>query len=153
MHTPAVLRRSAIPNPQLPIRTRRGMLAALAALALGLAGCGGDGGGGPVDATLVGNWRMTDMRIDSSATFPPSDIGWAVDLTLNADGGLGYTEVWQGRTENSGGTWSAENGTLTLDGDWFTWRGPYALSGDEFSVSVVNYAGDGKNGTFIFHRQ
>jgi hypothetical protein len=129
-------------------------LALFAGAALALTGCGGGGGGGgPVDPSLVGNWRMTDMRVDNSATFPPSEIGWAVDIALSADGGLSYTETWQGKTESTGGTWSAENGTLSLEGDWFSWRGPYTLSGDEFSVSVANYAGDGKNGTFIFRRQ
>ena len=127
---------------------------AICAAACVLLGCegGGSSGGGPVDSALVGSWRLSSMRVNGSGSFSPSEIGWDVRMTLNSDGSLSYTEVWEGETEGGGGSWSAEGGIVHLDGDSFGWNGPYSVSGNKFTGAFPNYDGEGHNGDLTFTR-
>lgn len=123
----------------------------------GLVGCGGgdDGGSGVGgDTALVGNWRMTSMSVNGSGFFPPSTIGWDVQLQLAADGSVNATEVWEGSTESSGGGWSTSGTQLNIAAGSYDWTGPYTVTASRFTLSnVSNYDGEGDTGSFVFTRQ
>jgi hypothetical protein len=124
---------------------------------IGLTGCGGgdDGSAGTGgDPALVGNWRMTAMSVNGSGLFAPGTIGWDVQMQLDADGSATATEVWQGKTESSGGGWSAGGGQLHIAAGWYDWTGPYTVGASQFTLSSVpNYDGEGHTGSFVFARQ
>jgi hypothetical protein len=121
---------------------------------LTVAACDGAGGGtgGPVDAALVGGWRLVLMSVNSGGAFNPADIGWSVELDLRDDGSLGYREVWEGETSEEGGSWSAEGGSLDMNVGWATWAGPYGIAGSRFTGTFPNYDGEGNTGTLTFER-
>jgi hypothetical protein len=123
----------------------------------GLSGCGGDdgpGAGAGGDPALVGNWRMVGMSVNGGTYFPPSTIGWDVQVQMNADGSASATEVWQGDTGSSGGGWSTSGNQLNLAAGSYNWTGTYTVSANQFNLTgVPNYDGEGHTGGFMFNRQ
>lgn len=129
----------------------------LAVVALaGLAGCGGgdgDDSGGGGDPALVGQWRMIAMSVNGSRFFAPGQIGWDVQLQLNADGSATATEVWRGEHDSGGGSWSTAGNQLKLNVGDYHWTGPYTVSGSQFTLSnVPDYDRQGHTGAFVFQR-
>ena len=111
-----------------------------AGVALGTVGCSDDdddgGGGNP----LVGTWKATSYNgqaLDSSIS---------VVATFRSDGTATTTMNIGGEVDTADGTWSAENGTLTVTSDGETDSASYSISGNTLTISD-------EQGTFTMARQ
>ena len=125
---------------------------------LGMVGCEKGSDDAPAgtagDQALVGNWKMTAMSVNGGGFFPPSNIGWDVQVQLNGDGTLSATEVWQGDREQGNGGWSAGGGRMNMQTPNYNWLGSYTATADTFQLTdVPNYDGQGHTGSFEFTRQ
>lgn len=121
-----------------------------------LTGCedGGASAGTGGDEALVGSWKMTSMSVNGSGYFAPSEIGWDVQLQIDSDGSLTATEVWEGKTESSGGGWTVTDTQLDIAAGDYDWTGSYSVSSSRFTLSdVSNYDDEGDTGSFVFTRQ
>ena len=112
------------------------ILAVGAGLVLGVAGCGGGDG----DDELVGTWRAT------SYNGQPVPAPYSAVVTLNADGTATAVYNAGSGTETAQGTWTAENGLLTLNAQGQTRTGAYSINDD--TITLVN-----EEGTATFARQ
>lgn len=115
------------------------ILALGACVALGTAGCGSDDDEGAGDE-LVGTWNATSYN-GQAITSPVSVV-----VTLRSDGtATAITNTGFG-TETMQGTWSAENGALTVTTGGETTTGSYSISGN--TLTLVS-----EEGTSTFTRQ
>lgn len=108
-------------------------------VALGTVGCeddDDDGGGNP----LVGTWKATTFngqQLDDSIS---------VVVTFRSDGTATTTYTIAGQSDSSQGTWSAENGVLTVTADGETDSANYSISGSTLTISD-------EEGTFTLKKQ
>lgn len=115
---------------------------------------------GPAEDDLVGTWVLTGITIPGLGTFTPALMGYTVTVTLRNDGTYTWTEMEEGNETSSTGTWSATSNTITLTDDGETESVPYALEGNQLSVTMtipVDLDDDGTEEmlevTLVFTRQ
>jgi hypothetical protein len=108
------------------------VLAVGAAIALGAGGCSdSDRGGDPI----VGIWRMQTFN---GQPMPDDPMLLSLVITFRDDGTFDRTLIDQGDVLDDGGTWSVDNGVLTIISDvsgQVTDRGPYTISGDTLTFT------------------
>ena len=110
-----------------------------AGVAFCTAGCEDDedeGGGN----SLVGTWRATSYNGQAL------DAGTSVVVTFRSDGTATTTYTIAGQSDSSQGTWSAEDGVLTVTADGETDSANYSISGSTLTISD-------EEGTFTLKKQ
>lgn len=114
------------------------ILAVGVGVALGAAGCSDDDDddGNP----LVGTWRATSFNGQAL------DPSISVVITFRSNGTASSTYTIGGETATSEGTWSAENGTLTVTSDGDADSAAYSISGSTLTIAD-------EEGTFTLRKQ
>ena len=115
------------------------VLAVGAGLAFCTVGCEEDeeeGGGNP----LVGTWHAVSFNGQAL------DAGTSVVVTFRSDGTATTTYNVAGAADAVQGTWSAENGVLTVTSEGDTESASYAVSGNTLTIAD-------EEGTFTLNRQ
>ncbi|MDD2241363.1 MAG: lipocalin family protein [Kiritimatiellae bacterium] len=96
---------------------------------IGLAGLGCDSDSSSSDRDpLVGTWR--------AQTFNGQTLGDTVSLvvTFRNNGSLEMITTIEGNAETDTGTWSADDGVITVVSDGETDRTPYSVDGDTLTM-------------------
>lgn len=95
---------------------------------MGLAGLGCDSDSSSDRDPLVGTWR--------AQTYNGQELGDTVSLvvTFRNNGTLETISTIEGVTETDTGTWSADNGVITVVSDGETDRAPYSINGDTLTM-------------------
>ncbi len=67
---------------------------------------------------LPGTWELTKLTMETSFVkleYNPSEIGLSITLEINEDGTYTTTEIEEGETTTSSGTWTTDGNKLIVD--------------------------------------
>ena len=121
------------------------ILLMISLIIIGLNACGKDDGNPTeVNATFVGNWKLTKLSSVISGTpieMTPELAGTQMSISALADGSFSMTTTDAAGTRTSTGTWGTANNKLTLkfsDGTSATYD--YSFSGNVMTIKGYPYS-------------
>jgi hypothetical protein len=94
---------------------------------------------------LIGTWEAVSMSVtlaDGTFFSVPVGAGMSMTLEIKEDGTFTMTQVEDGETEVSSGTWSADDDTITITESSGTEMMNYEVSGDTLTLSITEYDDD-----------
>ncbi len=97
-----------------------------------------DNSTGSGSSGLVGTWELTKLTMETSFVkleYNPSEIGLSITLEINEDGTFSITEIEEGETTNSSGTWTTDGNKLIVVEGGQTLEFNYSLSRNKLIMS------------------
>ncbi len=97
-----------------------------------------DSSTGSGSSGLVGTWELTKLTMQTSFVkleYNPSEIGLSISLEINEDGTFSITEIEEGETTNSSGTWTTDGNKLIVVEGGQTLEFNYSLSRNKLIMS------------------
>ena len=96
--------------------------------------CSDDNSTSSGSASLIGSWELTKLTVESNGVkmeFDPSDVDFALTLTINDDGTYSITENDEGDITNLNGTWTRQGDKITIVEQGVTQEITYTLQGNK----------------------
>ncbi len=97
-----------------------------------------DSSTGSGSSGLAGTWELTKLTMETAFVkleYNPSEIGLSITLKINEDGTFSITEIEEGETTTSSGTWTTDGNKLIVVEGGQTLEFNYSLSRNKLIMS------------------